>query len=498
MPDKDDKNEFHDGGKEMTFLDHLEEMRTVILKSLVVLVIASIVSLAGFAYFNKLLMYPLNTAKTILGKYEQVFDSSETAENAKKTDSEKIGPVYIVPEGKTLEDVKSSGDGAFYIVAKDGALTLSPASANQQNNKWYSQIKLRSMSFATPIVLMFYIGIFGGLAISIPFIAYFFAKFIAPGLTNEEYSLMKPAAVVAVILFLIGACFSFFFMLPMGIAFMSWMSEGMGLDMFPDAQSYYDMVIFVTIAIGFTFELPLLEIILIYLGVLNPDWLRKNRRIVFLVIIVFAAVVTPPDCITQLSLAIPLYLLYEGALRIGVRLRRRKLAREEAERLAEEERERLEDLEDAKRRAALHQAQAEEMVNAKAEKRDYTPNPATNPENNPDYLPPDYDPNYVPPNPEDNSAYDIGDLYDFDPADDYVPRPYIDYGRLARTIPNFSPDWSLNKPDTSFFAPDWQLNADGLPAAERTASDNAEPPLPEENEPPSAAEDSDGKSEEEK
>ena len=144
-------------------------------------------------------------------------------------------------------------------------------------------------------------------------------------------------------------------MLPMGIAFMSWMSQGMQLEMFPDAQSYYSMVIFLTIAVGITFELPLVEFILIYVGILDVKWLENNRRMVFLIILIFATVITPPDAITQVSLTIPLYLMYEVALRLGKRMRRAKLRREA-------ERERREAIEEEKERKEYAKTVAKERL----------------------------------------------------------------------------------------------------------------------------------------
>lgn len=163
------------------------------------------------------------------------------------------------------------------------------------------------------------------------------------GAKKEELDVLLPGIIAAIILFAIGVCFAFFFMLPMGIAFMSWMSQGMQLEMFPDAQSYYSMVIFLTIAVGITFELPLVEFILIYVGILDVKWLENNRRMVFLIILIFATVITPPDAITQVSLTIPLYLMYEVALRLGKKMRRAKLRREA-------EREKLEAIEEEKER----------------------------------------------------------------------------------------------------------------------------------------------------
>ena len=221
------------------------------------------------------------------------------------------------------------------------------------------------------------------------------------------------------------------------------------MEMFPDAQSYYSMVIFVTIAIGVTFQLPLLEFILIYLGVLNVQWLKKNRRIVFLLILIFATVVTPPDALTQISLTIPLYLMYEITLFLGQRARSKKLAREaRAERLAElrDERERKEYVEMmAKERLAEEKAEAEESeIDPSIDTSHYS-------------LPDDYDPNEIHPTPEEYGYASYDEMPDGEESA-YALDSYINYGNLAKPVPNFSPNWELNKPDLSFMAPDWSLN----------------------------------------
>ncbi len=421
---------------EMSFLDHLEEMRGVILRSMAVFILAFVSVLIGFHYFNSLMMFPLNSAKKLLAIYTG--NTEQTIEA--KTD--KIGPVYLVKDSKDGNDIK---EGPYWILPKEdgGKITLT-ADGVSQNNAWYSDIKLRSMTFATPIIVYFYVGFLGALCFSLPAIFYFAAKFIAPGLKEEELKLMRPAMIAAVVLFSIGAAFAFSFILPAGIAFMSWMAQGMNMEMFPDAQSYYSMVIFVTLAIGITFELPLVVVILIYLGILNPEWLKKNRRLVFVILLVFASIVTPPDIITQCSLTIPLYLMYEMALRIGIAMRKRKLARE-----AEEER--LAEIEDAKERKEYAQMVAKERL--AEEKEELIDDPAINEIDTSHYEIEDKygtrDTSYY-----DDPAYDYGSNDD----EDYGYNAYIDYGKLSRPVPEFSPNWDLNKKDYSFMSPNWQLN----------------------------------------
>ncbi len=241
--------------------------------------------------------------------------------------------------------------------------------------------------------------------------------------------------------------------------------------MFPDAMSYYSMVIFVTIAAGLTFELPLLEFILIYIGVLNVKWLKNNRRTVILILIVFAAVVTPPDCITQISLATPLYLMYEIALRLGERMRKRKLAREAAEEAKEEAREKEEELQYIKEEAhrRLEEKRQEEAQGA------YSPAPDAPKTSDYDDL---ADPAYA----------ELDTLEDDYSLDTYMnelenspsAQGYINYGTLAKggaDTSALSPDWSLNEPDTSLMSPDWSLNAEaqstaGLPQETPENADN--------------------------
>ena len=456
MPEESQEND----PSEMTFLEHLEEMRFVIIKILAFFSVALVFVLVFFHYFNSMMLYPLNSAKEILANWvgdEQVTDVK----------TERIGPVYLVPAGG---DGKTK-TGPYYIEPKDDSIVL--FKDKKPANPWYADIKLRSMSFTTPIVVYFYVGFLGALGLSLPAAFYFSARFVAPGLKKEELAMLRPGIIAAIFLFAVGVCFAFFFMLPMGIAFMSWMSQGMQMEMFPDAQSYYSMVIFLTMAVGVTFELPLVEFILIYLGVLDTAWLKNNRRMVFLIILIFATVITPPDAITQVSLTIPLYLMYEVALRLGEKMRNAKLRRGAA-------RERLEESEEQKQMREYAKTVAKErLAEEEAERREAEGGAEAVSEPEGEFghidrshygLPEDYDPNRV-------DDYGMG-YYE----EDYKMDSYIDYGRLARPVPDFGPDWNLNRPDTSFMTPDWSLN-DSAGAAE-SAAESESAPKSETNPPP--------------
>lgn len=171
-----------------------------------------------------------------------------------------------------------------------------------------------------------------------------------------------------------------------------------------------------------------------------------------MVILIFATVITPPDFITQVSLTIPLYLMYEVALRIGSRLRNRKLRRE-AELEKREEEQDKKDREEYAKIVAKERIAEEEAEKAESElsidKTRYGEDDTS--------LPDDYDPNNIDPA---EYGYNYGEEDDEFNEEDYGLEPYVDYGRLSRTAPDFGPNWDLNRVDTSFMTPDWSLNAE--------------------------------------
>ena len=178
-------------------------------------------------------------------------------------------------------------------------------------------------------------------------------------------------------------------------------------------------------------------------------------------LLIFATVITPPDFITQISLTFPLYLLYEVALRVGVYLRKRKLKREaELEKLEEEQ-------EEKERKEYAKLVAKERIAEEEAEKAESGIEIDKSHYGDDDTLPDDYDPNKIDEYDDYNEYYGYGDDDEFD-EDEFGLEPYIDYGRLAKTAPDFSPNWDLNRVDTSFMTPDWTINAPTEVVSEQT------------------------------
>jgi len=150
-------------------------------------------------------------------------------------------------------------------------------------------------------------------------------SFVAPGLTLNERKVLRPACLAAFVLFLMGVSFGFFIILPLALAFTVRLNQHLGFDIFWAASDYYNMVVWFSLAIGFFFQFPLIVVILVYLGVLTTETLKRVRRMVFVGLMIFSALVSPGG--DPISLAVStgfMYGLYELAILTGMRIERKK------------------------------------------------------------------------------------------------------------------------------------------------------------------------------
>jgi sec-independent protein translocase protein TatC len=176
------------------------------------------------------------------------------------------------------------------------------------------------------------LGLFGGVCLAFPVVAAQIWMFVAPGLYKRERRAFLPFLLASPLLFLLGASFVFYIMLPYGIKFLvSFDSTGagdtLGIQLQAKVSEYLDFVMTLIIAFGVTFQLPVLLSLLGKVGILTSAQLRAWRRYALVGIAALAAVFTPPDAFSMLSLVIPLYLLYELSI-ISVWLIERGRARD--------------------------------------------------------------------------------------------------------------------------------------------------------------------------
>ncbi len=172
--------------------------------------------------------------------------------------------------------------------------------------------------FFAPLKLAFFVAV----VLAMPWLLYQAWAFVAPGLYRREKRLALPLLSSALLLFYAGCAFAFFLVLPAVFGFMAKVTPD-GVAMMTDINAYLDFVLVLFLAFGLAFELPVAMLVLVLLGWVSPTQLREGRGYAIVGIFVVAAIVTPPDVISQLMLAIPMCLLYEAGILAAVMLSRR-------------------------------------------------------------------------------------------------------------------------------------------------------------------------------
>ena len=163
--------------------------------------------------------------------------------------------------------------------------------------------------FITPIKTTFFVALF----LAMPVVLYQAWAFVAPGLYRKERRFAVPLLVSSVVLFYVGVSFAYFLVFPTVFGFLA-STTPTGVTMMTDINSYLDFALFTCFSFGAAFEVPVATVLLIATGLVSADTLAKQRPYVFLGAFIVGAVLTPPDVLSQVMLAVPMYLLFEGGL----------------------------------------------------------------------------------------------------------------------------------------------------------------------------------------
>jgi len=169
----------------------------------------------------------------------------------------------------------------------------------------------------TPFFVPMKVAMMAAFIITLPHTLYQTWAFVAPGLYSHEKRLVFPLVFVSSILFICGMAFSFFGALPLVFEFITHFAP-QGVAVMTDIGKYFDFVLTMFIAFGVSFEAPVFVVVLVKIGVVSVEKLKKIRSYVLVGAFVISAVITPPDVVSQFMLAVPLYLLFElGILAAG-------------------------------------------------------------------------------------------------------------------------------------------------------------------------------------
>jgi sec-independent protein translocase protein TatC len=177
----------------------------------------------------------------------------------------------------------------------------------------------------TPFLIPMKISIMAGFLLALPLVLYQAWAFVAPGLYSHEKKLVLPLVVSSTLLFLTGMLFCYFIVFGKVFAFISSFAPK-SISVAPDIEAYFNFVLGMFMAFGLAFEVPVVVVVLVLANIVTVEQLREWRGYVVVVIFVVAAIVTPPDVVSQIALALPMCLLYEVGIVFAQVITRRKAA----------------------------------------------------------------------------------------------------------------------------------------------------------------------------
>ena len=190
---------------------------------------------------------------------------------------------------------------------------------------------LVSLGVADSMTISFQLAFYAGIVIAFPFLIYFAGQFVLPALTPPEKKAMLPAVAIGFGLFLAGVVLGYYLVLPTTLRF--FFRDAQSLDWTPTwtVRDYFSFVTQLCVGFGVAFELPVVVLVLVRLGVLSVALLRRTRAYAFLLIFVAAAFLAPtPDAVSMAMMGTPMYLLYELCIFVAGMMERKRKKNEEA------------------------------------------------------------------------------------------------------------------------------------------------------------------------
>ena len=298
-----------EGGPVKSFLEHLEDFRWLLVKLSVALALAMLVCLIGANYVMAIIMWPLRQATISYPGTNQVITVS--------FGTNQLGHFQLSDaQQKTLQlgtnrfvavTVEPLTFGTNQILGWHVEPTIDTADSAQR-----MQIDLVNLSPAGGFFVAIQLAFYGGLALASPFLFYFIISFVFPALKIHEQKYVFRALFIGGGLFMVGVSFCYFVLMPVALAASQKYSNWLGLGATQwRAEEYISFVCRFLLGMGLGFELPVVILTLVKIGVVSYSTLAKARRYMIVINLILGAVLTTPEIVTQVLMFIPLQFLYE-------------------------------------------------------------------------------------------------------------------------------------------------------------------------------------------
>jgi sec-independent protein translocase protein TatC len=310
--------EVEDAGPKKSFWGHLGDLRTALIRSVIAIGISLVVCLLGSAWIVRVLMEPMRRM--------HMFERPRPTVTLQIGDT-KLGPYVVtrdqfpgLPPGDAPQVVFRVG---MAPVGKEqvATLTLEPLADPAEA----TGVTLHNFSPAESFMVAFHVALYAALAVSSPFWIFFMGGFVLPALNLKERSVIFQWLGWSAFLFLAGVLSTYFVLLPVALRASIQYSNLLGFSAQDwRAIEYINFVCKFILGMGLGFQFPLVVLFLVKIGILTHAHLAKYRRHVVVLSLILGAVLTTPEVVTQVAMAVPLYLLYEICIWIAWYWERKK------------------------------------------------------------------------------------------------------------------------------------------------------------------------------
>ena len=313
------------GGPVKTFLEHLEDLRWMLIKSGSALLVGMIVCLYATDKVVSILKWPLERAALIQVGHKQkvLVKLGEEDVFSFQPATNHLGPLDLGTNPLVILQIEPVEEGTnIHFVAH---VEKDPPPGERARNA----TELVYFDPAAPFMSSLHLAFFAGILLAAPFIFYFVGEFVLPALKIREKKYVFRAFAVGVGLFLVGVCFCYFFVLARALKFAELFALWMGVKV-PvwRAETYFSFVTKFMLGMGLGFELPVVLLALVKMGILDYQKLKAMRRYMVVVNLILGALLTTPEVFTQVVMAIVLQMLFEVSVGIAWYWERREKKRE--------------------------------------------------------------------------------------------------------------------------------------------------------------------------